>query len=47
MPTTLKEFETIFPQLVDDLVAHAKAYGVPENGLEWYRQVRSDLTAHN
>ncbi|KAH0547785.1 hypothetical protein FGG08_000042 [Glutinoglossum americanum] len=38
MPTTLKEFESVFPQLVDDLVGHAKAYGVPENGLNWYRQ---------
>jgi hypothetical protein len=40
MPTTLKEFESAFPQLVDDLISHAKAYGVPENGLSWWRQVR-------
>jgi farnesyl diphosphate synthase len=42
MPTTLKEFESVFPQLVDDLIGHAKAYGVPENGLNWYRQVKNN-----
>lgn len=40
MPTTRKEFEQVFPQLVEDLTAHAKQYGVPSNALEWYRKVR-------
>jgi hypothetical protein len=39
MPITLKEFESAFPQLVDDPISHAKSYGVPENGLNWWRQV--------
>ncbi|KAI9763784.1 MAG: Farnesyl pyrophosphate synthetase [Geoglossum simile] len=38
MPTTLKKFESVFPQLVDDLTTHLKSYGVPENGLNWYRK---------
>ncbi|KAK5149092.1 hypothetical protein LTR04_000092 [Oleoguttula sp. CCFEE 6159] len=38
MPTTLKEFEAIFPQLVEDLSEHCRQYGLPKNILEWYQQ---------
>jgi len=43
MPTTLKEFESVFPKLVDDLVGSAKAYGITENALKWYREVRESF----
>lgn len=39
MPTTLKEFEAVFPLLVEDLSQHAKSYGLPENALKWYQEV--------
>jgi hypothetical protein len=39
MPTTLKEFETVFPRLVEDLTAHCKSYGLPEKELKWYEKV--------
>ncbi|KAI9744181.1 MAG: Farnesyl pyrophosphate synthetase [Claussenomyces sp. TS43310] len=35
--TTLKEFESVFPTLVEDLLAHAKKYGAPEMALDWFR----------
>ncbi|KAI9781339.1 MAG: Farnesyl pyrophosphate synthetase [Peltula sp. TS41687] len=38
MSTTRKDFEGVFPQLVEDLTDHAKQYGVPSNALEWYRK---------
>ncbi|KAF1986579.1 ERG20 farnesyl diphosphate synthase [Aulographum hederae CBS 113979] len=38
MPTTLKEFESVWPQLVEDLTAHCKQYGLPTNALEWYEK---------
>lgn len=40
MPTTLKEFEAIFPSLVEDLSQHAISYSLPENALKWYQDVR-------
>ncbi|KAI4265346.1 MAG: hypothetical protein L6R38_009488 [Xanthoria sp. 2 TBL-2021] len=42
-PVTLKEFETVFPQLVDDLSQHCKQYGPPEDALKWYQ----DSLNHN
>ena len=39
MGTTRKEFETVFPSLVDDLVHHCKQYNMPEDALNWYRDV--------
>lgn len=39
-PITLKEFESVFPQLVDDLAEHCKQYGLPDNALQWYKDVR-------
>jgi hypothetical protein len=37
--TTLKEFESIFPTIVEDLLAHAKQYGPPQMALDWYKTV--------
>ena len=38
-PISLKEFESVFPQLVDDLSNHCKQYGLPQNALQWYKDV--------
>ncbi|KAL8979998.1 MAG: hypothetical protein Q9177_005996 [Variospora cf. flavescens] len=42
-PVSLKEFESVFPQLVDDLSNHCKQYGLPEDALQWYK----DSLNHN
>ena len=39
MGTTRKDFEAVFPSLVDDLVEHCKQYNMPDNALKWYEQV--------
>lgn len=39
MPTTLKEFEAVFPTLVEDLLAHCKQYGLPTQALTWFEKV--------
>ena len=39
MPTTLKEFEAVFPKLVDDLKAHCQKYNSPEQALKWCEEV--------
>ncbi|MCJ1407469.1 Farnesyl pyrophosphate synthetase [Ptychographa xylographoides] len=39
MPYTLKEFESVWPSLVDDLTAHAKQYNLPPSYIEWYEKV--------
>jgi farnesyl diphosphate synthase len=36
----LEKFESIFPTLVEDLLAHAKSYGLPQIALDWYKAVR-------
>ncbi|MCJ1233892.1 Farnesyl pyrophosphate synthetase [Varicellaria rhodocarpa] len=36
MSHTLKEFESVFPSLVEDLTVHAQQYGLPHQALEWY-----------
>lgn len=38
-PITLKEFESVFPQLVDDLSQHCQQYGLPDDALQWYKDV--------
>lgn len=35
----LEKFESVFPTLVEDLLAHAKSYGLPQNALDWYKNV--------
>ena len=37
--TTLKEFESVFPRLVEDLLDHAKSYNLPEDFVKWYKAV--------
>jgi len=37
--TTLKEFEGVFPQLVKDLLEHARLNGLPEEMVNWYEKV--------
>lgn len=39
MPTTLKDFESVFPKLVEDISAQCKQYNLPANALEWYEKV--------
>ena len=41
---TRHEFEEVFPQLVEDLVAHARQYGMPSNALDWYRRVSTNTS---
>ncbi|KAL8934987.1 MAG: hypothetical protein Q9216_005636 [Gyalolechia sp. 2 TL-2023] len=42
-PISRKDFESVFPQLVDELGDHSKHYGLPENALQWYK----DSLNHN
>jgi farnesyl diphosphate synthase len=37
--TTLKEFESIFPKLVEDILTHARQYNLPEDFANWYYKV--------
>ena len=37
----IRDFDKIFPIPMDDLVEHAKEYGVPKDTLDWYRNVGS------
>ena len=37
----LKDFEAVFPKLVQDLEENAKQYKIPEEALKWYSNVRS------
>lgn len=34
-----RNFDNILPRLADDLVEHAREYGIPAGALEWYRKV--------
>lgn len=36
MPTTLKQFESVFPRLVEDLTAECKKSNLPAQPLEWF-----------
>ena len=42
MPYSLKEFESVFPSLVDDLSNHAKQYNLPTAALEWFQKVETE-----
>lgn len=35
----LEKFESVFPKLVEDLLAHSKSYNLPEQALKWYNEV--------
>jgi farnesyl diphosphate synthase len=39
MPATLKEFESVFPQLVKDVEAHCEKYKLPDQALTWFSKV--------
>ena len=34
-----RDFDKVFPTLMDDLIQHAKEYGVPKDTLDWYENV--------
>jgi farnesyl diphosphate synthase len=38
MPTTLKQFESVFPKLVADLKQHAEQYKLPAQALKWFEE---------
>merc|ERR1711977_86149 len=38
MPTTLKDFEAVFPRLREDLKEHCTHYKLPEQALKWFEQ---------
>ncbi|KAF2208607.1 hypothetical protein CERZMDRAFT_49045 [Cercospora zeae-maydis SCOH1-5] len=38
MPATLKEFEGVFPKLVEDLKAECQKYKLPEQALTWFEK---------
>ncbi len=42
--TTLKEFESVFPKLVEDILDHTKQYNAPDTALNWFKAVRGFLT---
>jgi farnesyl diphosphate synthase len=37
--TTLKEFEAVFPKLVEDILDFTKQYNLPEEFVTWYKKV--------
>ena len=39
MPTSLKDFEAVFPRLVEDLKEHCKTYKLPDQALKWFEEV--------
>lgn len=43
MPTTLKEFESVFPRLVEDIKAHAKTYNLPDQAMTWFEKVSPNM----
>lgn len=46
MPATLKDFETVFPRLVDDLKEHCKKYNLPDQALNWFEKVHNTTSTH-
>jgi farnesyl diphosphate synthase len=38
--TTLKEFESVFPKLVEDILENATKYNLPTEFVAWYKKVR-------
>jgi hypothetical protein len=34
-----KRFESVFPLLVDEAITHLRSIHLPENAIEWYKQV--------
>ena len=36
---TVKDFEALYPSLVEDVLNHVRQYQLPENGLQWFKEV--------
>lgn len=47
MPTTLKEFESVWPRIVADLQDHCKAYQLPQQSLDWFTKVSLPCISHH
>ncbi len=41
---TLKDFEAVFPFLIQDLSDHCTQYGLPDEALKWYQNVRQPIS---
>jgi hypothetical protein len=41
MPTTLQEFESVWPRIRADLQQHAQQYKLPQDSLDWFTKVPS------
>lgn len=39
MPTTLKDFESVFPTLVRDILADTASHRLPQNATDWLERV--------
>lgn len=44
MPTTLKEFESVWPRIRADLQEHCKQYKLPQQSLDWFTKVHTQKT---
>jgi farnesyl diphosphate synthase len=42
----LEKFESIFPTLVEDVLAHSKSYNLPQQALDWFKNVRRPHHMH-
>ncbi|KAI9664178.1 MAG: Farnesyl pyrophosphate synthetase [Alyxoria varia] len=38
MPTSLADFETVFPSLIEDLSEHCRQHNLPTNSLDWFQK---------
>lgn len=43
--TNIKQFESVFPKLKEVLLEHAKSYNLPQQALDWYKQVSAGPVA--
>jgi hypothetical protein len=44
--TTLKEFEAVFPKLVEDILEHAGQYKLPAEFAKWFKAVSGIALCH-
>jgi farnesyl diphosphate synthase len=42
----LEKFESIFPTLVEDVLAHSKSYNLPQQAMDWFKNVRRPRALH-
>lgn len=45
-PTTLQEFESVWPRIVADLKDHCKQYNLPQQSLDWFTKVPGNHALH-